>query len=178
MSSPFSSAPITNTNHKLFTTFSVQDPQTIERKPTKGYFSHLLFKFRPRLSSSVSDGYHLVFTFTNDFYPYSNSLSLPLSCLINSVRHDCSYTLTPFEVTISNIQNDFTSSENSINITTEYLDHNGIHYPQNQGKYLLEAAIYNWNYTETYERVQQYVDILPRTGLLQCNLCPQGHRQA
>lgn len=137
LTSSFTSVPITNTNRIKFTTFEVANPQTVERKPTKGYFNHLLFKFRPRLSSSVTDGYHLVFTFTNDFYPYSNALNLPLICQINSVRHDCSYSLTPFEVTISSIANDFLTSENSINITTEYLDHNGIHYPQNQGKYLL-----------------------------------------
>ena len=66
-------------------------------------------------------------------------------------------------MTISSIANDFTTNDNYINITTEYLDHNGIHYPQNQGKYLLQAEIHNWNYTELYERVQQYVDILPGT---------------
>ena len=74
----------------------------------------------------------------------------------------CDYSLTPFVVTIYNITNQFSSSiENTINITTEYLDHNGIHYPANQGKYLLEVEITSEDELTRYERVQQYIDILP-----------------
>lgn len=83
-------------------------------------------------------------------------------CQINSKRLPCTYTLNPFVVTIEDTANEFSSStENEINITTQYLDHNGIHYPQNQGKYLLEVEVANHNYTEIFETVQQYIDILP-----------------
>ena len=34
-------------------------------------------------------------------------------------------------------------SNNVINITTDYLDHNGIYYPSTQGRYLLSAQINN-----------------------------------
>ena len=136
----------------------------MERRPTKGYFGHLLFRFKPRLSASVSDGTYLKFTFTNDFYPYSNTTGMPLICQINSVRYPCTYTLNPFVVTMEDTENGFsTSTENSINITTQYEDHNGIHYPENQGKYLLEVEVANHNYTIIHETVQQYIDILPGT---------------
>ena len=116
----------------MFTKFEVADPQIVERKPTKGYFGHLLFKFKPRLSVSVTDGTFLKFTFTNEFYPYSNTTGLPLICQINSVRYECTYSLNPLVITIEATENGFsTSTENSINITTEYLDHNGFHYPEN-----------------------------------------------
>ena len=103
LNAPFSapSASLTNTNLPTMTTFTVPDPQIIERKPTLGYFGHLLVKFRPVVSTSVTIGYFLKLTFTNEFYPYSNQLSLPLSCKINGVRLPCTYTLMPFTVTIS-----------------------------------------------------------------------------
>ena len=59
------------------------------------------------------------------------------------------------------ISSQFTTSDNAINITTEYLDHNGIHYPATQGRYLLEVTVTDVNETTTYESVQQYIDILP-----------------
>ena len=101
-------------------------------------------KFKPRLTTSVSIGYHLKFTFTNEFYPYSNVLNLPLRCTINGVRLRCTYTLAPFVVTIYDITNKISvSSDNVVNITTEYLDHNGIYHPVNQGRFLIEAQISN-----------------------------------
>ena len=141
--SPFSTTTITNTNRETFTSLEVENPQTVERKITKGYFGHLLFKFHPRTSSAVNDGYYLRFTFPNEFYPYSNQLNLPLICMINDVRQECDYTLAPFTVTMYDISSQFTTSENSINITTEYLDHNGIQYPTTQGRYLLEYEVIN-----------------------------------
>lgn len=138
------------------------NPQKIERKITKGYFGHLVIKFKPRLSTSVTIGYYLKLTFTNNFYPYSNQLNLPLRCTINGVRLKCSYTLSPFVVTIEAITNKISeSTDNIVNITTEYLDHNGIFHPASQGRYLIEAQISNDTNTEVYENVQQYVDVLP-----------------
>lgn len=121
LNAPFSAptATLTNTNLQTLTTFTVPNPQTIERKPTMGYFGHLLIKFRPIVSNSVSIGYFLKFTFTNDFYPYSNQLNLPLSCTINGARFACTYTLAPFVVTISQITNQINlGSDNFVNITT------------------------------------------------------------
>lgn len=164
LNAPFSAptATLTNTNLQTLTTFTVPNPQTIERRPTMGYFGHLLIKFRPVVSNSVSIGYFLKFTFTNDFYPYSNQLNLPLSCTINSVRLPCTYTLMPFTVTISQVTNMINlGSDNFVNITTEYLDLNGIYYPATQGRYLIQAQVINNTNTETYETVQQYIDILP-----------------
>ena len=159
---PFDGTSFSNTNRETFTSFSIANPQYVERKITKGYFGHLIFKFRPKLSTSVSEGYLLIFTFTNDFYPYSNTTSLPIRCEINDVRIYCTYTLNPLVITIHDVSNQFsTSVDNKINVTTEYLDHNGFFYPADQGRYLLEVEVSNHNYTETYETVQQYIDILP-----------------
>lgn len=41
------SASLTNTNLQTLTNFNFPDPQKIYRKPTKGYFGHLLLKFQP-----------------------------------------------------------------------------------------------------------------------------------
>ena len=41
-------------------------------------------------------------------------------------------------------------NDNLVNITTEYLDHNGIQHPANQGRYLITSHIYNENFTELY----------------------------
>ena len=163
LNSPFTPASISNTNRVTFTSLTIEDPQIIERQISKGYFGHLLFTFKPRTSTAVSSGYYFKFIFTSEFYPFSNQLNLPLICLINGVRQTCTYTLSPFTVTFPNAANKFTTSLNSINITTEYLDHNGIYHPAAQGRYLLEYSVYNVYNNVTYEGVQQYVDILPGT---------------
>ena len=41
-------------------------------------------------------------------------------------------------------------SNNIINITTDYLDLNGIYYPATQGRYLIQAQINNNTNTQTY----------------------------
>ena len=144
LNAPFATPTIAVTNLQTLSTFSVSNPQKIERSPTKGYFGHLLLKFRPVVSNSISIGYYLVFTFTNEFYPYGNQLNLPLSCKINSVRLPCSYTLAPFTVTISEVTNKLNlGSDNIVNITSDYLDLNGINYPANQGRYLIQAQVIN-----------------------------------
>ena len=80
------------------------------------------------------------------------------------MRLFCTYTLTPLTVTIHNIANKIsTSVTTKINISTEYLDHNGFHYPTTQGRYLIEARVRNSADSTTYENVQQYIDILPGT---------------
>lgn len=162
LNAAFATPTLSNTNLQTLATFSVPNPQKIERSPTKGYFGHLLLKFRPIVSSSISIGYYLVLTFTNEFYPYSNQANLPLSCKINNIRLPCSYALTPFTVTISEITNRLNlGTDNIINITTDYLDLNGIYYPATQGRYLIQGQIINNTNTEVYENVQQYIDILP-----------------
>ena len=143
ISSAFTGTSISNTNLETFKEFTVDDPQPIERAETKNYFGNLLLNFKPRTSDAVNSGYYLRFTFTNEFYPYSNQAGLPLSCKINDVRQPCYYSLTPFTVTFEDIASKFTTGVNKINITTEYLDHNGIHYPDVQGRYLLEVEVTN-----------------------------------
>ena len=63
--SPFSPATLSNTNLKTFTSFSVADPQVIERTPEKGYFGPLLINFKPGYSISNSNGYYLIIKTTN-----------------------------------------------------------------------------------------------------------------
>ena len=41
-------------------------------------------------------------------------------------------------------------SNNIINITTDYLDLNGIYYPATQGRYLIQDQINNNTNTQTY----------------------------
>lgn len=121
LSAPFSSpsSSLTNTNLQTLTNFNFADPQKIFRKPTQGYFGHLLLNYQPVVSNSRTLGYYLKLTFTNEFYPYGNILNLPLSCKINSVRLPCTYTLLPFVVTISQITNQINiGASNAINITT------------------------------------------------------------
>ena len=68
--------------------------------------------FDPTVSSSVTYGYYIVFTFTNDFYVYGNVTGLPLNCQINSNRQQCSYTLNPFTVTFIDVERNFTANSN------------------------------------------------------------------
>lgn len=144
LNAAFATPSISVTNLQTLSTFGVANPQKIERSPTKGYFGHLLLYFRPVVSNSNTIGYFLVLTFTNEFYPSTNQLGLPLSCKINSVRLPCSYTLNPFTVTISEVTNKLNlGSDNFVNITTDYLDLNGINYPANQGRYLIQAQVIN-----------------------------------
>lgn len=162
LNSPFTPTTVTNTNLETFTTFDVQNPQVVERKPTKGYFGDLIVRFKPRTSEAATHGETLTLTFTDDFDTLGSATNLPIRCEVNDVRETCSYSLTPFEVTIFDINTKLsTSSENKINITTEYLEHNGIFYPADQGKYLLKATIVDVNNTVEDEYVEQYVDILP-----------------
>jgi hypothetical protein len=62
----FTNTPsLTNTNLPTMTTFTIPNPQTIERIPTLGYFGNLLLNFRPIVSNSITIGYFLKLTFTN-----------------------------------------------------------------------------------------------------------------
>lgn len=61
-----------------------------------------------------------------------------MSCKINGVRLKCSYSFNPFAVTIENVAGNLNiGSDNIVNITTDYLDLNGIYYPASQGRYLI-----------------------------------------
>lgn len=84
-----------------------------------------------------------------------NQPNLPLSCKINSVRLPCSYTLAPFTVTISEVTNKLNlGSDNIVNITTDYLDLNGIYYPANQGRYFNSSSSH-----------QQHLKLLERAAV-------------
>ena len=63
--SPFTPATLTNTNLITFASFSVVDPQVIERQPEKGYFGPLLINFKPGSPTSNSNGYYLIIKTTN-----------------------------------------------------------------------------------------------------------------
>lgn len=52
------------------------------------------------------------------------------------------------------------SGTNSINITTEYLNLNGIYYPSIQGRYLIYAEVMD-NDSVSLEIADTYIDILP-----------------
>jgi hypothetical protein len=73
--------------------------------------------------SNANSATSMILTFTAEFYPYSNTISLPLSCKINGARYACSYTLNPFEVTITGLVSGSLNVgiNNVVNITTNYL---------------------------------------------------------
>lgn len=119
----------------------MNNPYSYNQKIKKGYFGDLIINFQPRLSSSITNGYYMIITLTSEFYPYSNALNLPLNCQIGGIRFACTYTLNPFRVTINNITNKYSTSSNIINITTSYLERNGIYHPVNPGRYLLNINI-------------------------------------
>ena len=157
----FTSSPITNTNLTVLHTFSVPDQYTSKRAITAGYFGHLLVKFQPQLSSTVVNGSRIILTMPTGWYPAGNALGKPLRCELNNVRVSCTYTLNPFTITLYDTESDFSTSTNEVNITTEYQNANGIHFPTTQGRYQIQLEIKNATSGETEEIVQQYVDILP-----------------
>ena len=77
------------------------------------------------------------------------------------MRQKCTYSLNPFTVTLHSVANSFThGSDTTLNITTQFQEHDGIQYPATQGKYLLTAEFQNSG-GSTLEKVEQYMDILP-----------------
>ena len=114
---------------------------TSKRAITAGYFGHLLFTFDPVDSGTVINGSKLLLTLPTEFQPATNSLGLPLSCILNGQRFSCSYTINPFTVSVIGTESSFTTGENVLNITTEYQNMNGIYYPTQQGRYKLEFEI-------------------------------------
>lgn len=158
----FASYPLTNTNLTVFTTFSVPSYYTSVRAITAGYFGNLLINFQPKSSGTVINGSRIVLTMPTGFSPAgNNTLGLPLSCLINNVRQSCTYTLNPFTVTLTNTNSAFTTSNNVLNITTLYQNSNGIFFPATADRYLLTLEILNNTSSQSLEKVQQYVDLLP-----------------
>ena len=120
INSGFSPATITNTNLQTMTTLDFSKSYEYLKVIKKGYFGDLILNYDPGLSTSNALSIvTMVLTFTSEFYPYSNLLNLPLSCRINGQRYPCSYTLAPFEVTITDMVNVLSASSNNvINITT------------------------------------------------------------
>lgn len=146
LTSPFTPVSITNTNLQTLSTFDFSKSYEFAGPIKKAYFGDLVLLYDPGMSSYDTSNfvYSMVLTLTPQFYPYSNVLNLPLSCRINSIRYPCSYSLNPFEVTIGGLYNQLSaSSSNVINITTEYLERNGIYHPANQGRYLIKARLLN-----------------------------------
>jgi len=142
---PFTPTPLTNTNLTVLSTFSIPSASQSTRSITAGYFGPLLVYFNPRYSSTVVDGKQIILTMPSGFYPstVNGANGLPLSCIINSIRFPCTYTLSPFTITITNTNSSFLYGNNIINITTEYQIVNGITYPTSQGRYLLRIEIFN-----------------------------------
>ena len=102
LNAAFSPASITNTNLQTMASFDFSKSYEYLKPIKKGYFGDLILNYDPGLSTSNALSIiTMILTFTSEFYPYSNSLNLPLSCKINNQRFPCSYTLTPFEVTIT-----------------------------------------------------------------------------
>lgn len=59
------SNPISNTNLKTMTTFTVDNPQYVVQRIRKGYFGPLEFYFQITASSTGSSGYYTILTLTN-----------------------------------------------------------------------------------------------------------------
>ena len=135
---PFTTTPLTNTNLDVLNTFTVPASYTAPHPVTTNYVGPLLLSFTPSLPSSIINGSAMVLTLPTGFYPNTNTLSLPLSCQINQVNMPCSYTLSPFAVTLTRTENSFNTGNNIINITTMHLNNNGIQHPTTPGKYLME----------------------------------------
>lgn len=134
----FASFPLANTNLTVFTNFAVPSAFTSVRAITSGYFGNLLMNFRPSSSATVINGSSIILTMAAGFYPAGNTLGLPLSCQLNSVRFPCTYTLNPFVITITGTNSSFSTANNVINITTLYQNSNGVFFPST-GRYLLQA---------------------------------------
>ena len=130
--------PITNTNLKTMTTFTVASPQILPQKIRRNYFGPIEFYFGLTLASTTSNAYSTVLTLTNDYYPPGNVLNLPLNCNIGGTRYACSYTLNPLTVTITHGTNVLNFGSNiTLNITTDLLQPvNGFYHPVNAGRYL------------------------------------------
>jgi hypothetical protein len=164
LNAPFSPASITNTNLQTLSSLDFSKAYEFLKPIRKGYFGDLIVLYDSGLSqSSANSGRSLLLTFTPEFYPYSNILNLPLSCRINGIRYPCSYTLNPFEVTITEMFSGSLNAGNSsvINITTTYLERNGIHFPPNQGRYLFKSQLRN-SVGTVIENSEQFIDIKPR----------------
>jgi len=135
---PFAITPLTNTNLTVLSSFSLPSYITSSKGITAGYFGHLLIAFDPVDSATVVNGSRLVLTMPNEFTPASNTLGLPLSCILNNKRLPCTYTINPFVVTVTKANSSFTTGSNILNITTEYQNVNGINFPSSQGRYYLQ----------------------------------------
>ena len=121
----------------------------------------MLFNFDPVDSGTIVNGSKLILTLPSEFRPATNSLGLPLSCILNSKRFPCSYSINPFVVTVTGTETSFTTGVNTLNVTTEYQNMNGIYYPAQQGRYKIQFEIRNDTTEEVLEKVQQFIDILP-----------------
>jgi hypothetical protein len=115
---PFAITPLTNTNLTVLTSFSLPSFTTSKRAITAGYFGHLMVTFDPVDSATVINGSRIVLTLPNEFTPATNSLSLPISCIMNAKRFPCTYTINPFVVTLTKTNSSFTTGANTLNITT------------------------------------------------------------
>ncbi len=135
---PFITTPLTNSLMSVMTSFVVPPAFTSVRAVTAGYYGHLLLTFQPQSSGSVVNGSKIIVTMSNGFYPAGNVLGLPLSCILNGIRQVCTYSLSPFTITLTGTNNLFTTASNTINITTLYQNSNGIYYPSSPGRYLLQ----------------------------------------
>ena len=151
----FATTPLPNTNLTVFNNFQVPHHITTKRAITAGYFGPLLVTFDPVDSATVINGSKIMITLPSEFRPATNSLGLPLSCIMNNKRFPCTYSINPFVVSVLETNSSFTTSSNLINITTEYQNMNGIYFPATQGRYQLQVEIRNDTTEEVHEKVQQ-----------------------
>lgn len=133
---PFATTPLTNTNLTVFSSFTVPKASVSTRPITAGYFGHLILKFQPQDSLTVTNGSRIVITMATGFVPAGNALNLPILCQLNSVYFTCTYTISPFTITLYKTNNTFTTGVNTINITTLHQNANGVTFPSTQGRYL------------------------------------------
>jgi len=133
---PFATTPLTNTNLTVFSAFTVPSASVSTRPITAGYFGNLLINFQPQASLTVTNGSRIVITMASGFYPAGNTLGMPLSCQLNLASFTCTYTLSPFTITLYKTNSSFTTGINTVNITTLYQNANGVFFPTTQGRYL------------------------------------------
>jgi len=115
---PFSpTASIVNLNLQTLTSFDFTNSYYFSKQATKGYFGDFIMNYDPGFTSP-SLICSMVITTTPEFYPYGNLVGLPLSCRINGIRFPCSYTLAPFEITITELDSTLSGNNIVVNITT------------------------------------------------------------
>lgn len=107
-----------------------------------GYIGKFEIQFNPSSDVLPSQSIKLIFNnhaWNGGVWSTPNGATDPMVCMINYIRVDCTYTLTPLTVTMNVSPAGITSGQNNIiTLDTEYLyPQNGILHPSQGGMYSL-----------------------------------------